>query len=548
MSHGQGNITFVNNPTPAAPPAPGVAGVESGLHLVANIARLGSGGVNPLLANTEVDQDGFIFSLISGADTFFFVNPAGGFSLGDGNVATNGTVLKIDSVLEEAKIESGAFGDPFLFLDIPAQQYWLGDNNFSGADTSYMEVRGGAPYPRIDLYSEETATGEFSTIGAFATGLLMRQQLGADLYEFLLSSTQSKIELNADRFLSLDFVNDIYQFGDIDSAGNGSFLSITDANRQMVYESAGADFINIDPVINRHWVGDFTLSGTNPAYMLANGSNGRLDFFVMNTASGNFANIFGNLTTGISLWSDIGGNDARFNLQPTVAAISFNDGVQGQFLRLDNIFDNYQLGDINNTSNGTRLYIDDAGEAVKILKGIGPDEFLNIDMLMGQTILQTGDIATFLNEYASIEIFAASGQPAYTQLFAQSNATDFAIFFLQSDPLNSKSYISINNGNQLLIDVTGNIYQIGDIDGINNSTHIEIDDNTQTIENLVGAGGLKITGDAAFLIHTGTSLTDYAAAANATLTNAPVAGNPTKWIAFDDNGVTRYIPTWDVPI
>jgi len=29
-----------------------------------------------------------------------------------------------------------------------------------------------------------------------------------------------------------------------------------------------------------------------------------------------------------------------------------------------------------------------------------------------------------------------------------------------------------------------------------------------------------------------------------TLTNAPAAGNPTKWIAIDDNGTTRYIPAW----
>ena len=34
------------------------------------------------------------------------------------------------------------------------------------------------------------------------------------------------------------------------------------------------------------------------------------------------------------------------------------------------------------------------------------------------------------------------------------------------------------------------------------------------------------------------------AAATGTLTNAPAAGNPTKWIAIDDNGTTRYIPAW----
>lgn len=34
------------------------------------------------------------------------------------------------------------------------------------------------------------------------------------------------------------------------------------------------------------------------------------------------------------------------------------------------------------------------------------------------------------------------------------------------------------------------------------------------------------------------------AAGAGTLSNAPVAGNPTKWMPIDDNGVTRYIPCW----
>lgn len=52
------------------------------------------------------------------------------------------------------------------------------------------------------------------------------------------------------------------------------------------------------------------------------------------------------------------------------------------------------------------------------------------------------------------------------------------------------------------------------------------------------------TNDATFFLRTKTSLTNSAAAATATLTNAPVAGNPTKWIGIDDNGVTRQIPAW----
>lgn len=46
------------------------------------------------------------------------------------------------------------------------------------------------------------------------------------------------------------------------------------------------------------------------------------------------------------------------------------------------------------------------------------------------------------------------------------------------------------------------------------------------------------------LLETTSTLSNGAALASGTLLNAPVAGDPTKWVAIDDNGVTRYIPTW----
>ncbi len=46
------------------------------------------------------------------------------------------------------------------------------------------------------------------------------------------------------------------------------------------------------------------------------------------------------------------------------------------------------------------------------------------------------------------------------------------------------------------------------------------------------------------LLETTVGLTNGAAAAAATLLNSPAAGNPTKWVPINDNGTTRYIPTW----
>jgi len=56
------------------------------------------------------------------------------------------------------------------------------------------------------------------------------------------------------------------------------------------------------------------------------------------------------------------------------------------------------------------------------------------------------------------------------------------------------------------------------------------------------AGG--ITTGSATLHTTSAALTNGAAASLGTLTNAPAAGNPTKWVPINDNGTTRFIPCW----
>lgn len=60
--------------------------------------------------------------------------------------------------------------------------------------------------------------------------------------------------------------------------------------------------------------------------------------------------------------------------------------------------------------------------------------------------------------------------------------------------------------------------------------------------NIFIAGG--ITHGSTTLLTTTVALTDGAGVGAGTLTNAPAAGNPTKWIPIDDNGTTRHIPAW----
>lgn len=56
--------------------------------------------------------------------------------------------------------------------------------------------------------------------------------------------------------------------------------------------------------------------------------------------------------------------------------------------------------------------------------------------------------------------------------------------------------------------------------------------------------GLIYTNSASFMLRTKTSLTGGGTTNVPTLTAGPVNGNPTKWLPYDDNGTTRYIPAW----
>jgi hypothetical protein len=64
---------------------------------------------------------------------------------------------------------------------------------------------------------------------------------------------------------------------------------------------------------------------------------------------------------------------------------------------------------------------------------------------------------------------------------------------------------------------------------------------------LTANGGITVVGGAN-LLTTNTDLTSYNSSNTASIgssANAPYPGDPTKWIAINDNGTTRYIPTWN---
>ena len=67
---------------------------------------------------------------------------------------------------------------------------------------------------------------------------------------------------------------------------------------------------------------------------------------------------------------------------------------------------------------------------------------------------------------------------------------------------------------------------------------------TTSPASMLHVTGLITIGTATAMLTSSVAMNDGAAAAAGTLLNAPAAGNPTKWIPFNDNGTTRYIPAW----
>ena len=102
----------------------------------------------------------------------------------------------------------------------------------------------------------------------------------------------------------------------------------------------------------------------------------------------------------------------------------------------------------------------------------------------------------------------------------------------------STRMLGINSGNTVYlgsVDTSDVTTMIINLSGVN---RVDLDTNGMTV-----AGNITVAGGAV-LAKTTAALTNGAGVGVGTLTNAPAAGNPTKWVAINDGGVTRYIPAW----
>jgi hypothetical protein len=112
---------------------------------------------------------------------------------------------------------------------------------------------------------------------------------------------------------------------------------------------------------------------------------------------------------------------------------------------------------------------------------------------------------------------------------------------LIANPTNSKSCGTTGGRWSNVFSVLGNFSG-----AVTCSTTLAVTTTTTMTGRLTANGGITVVGGS-YLLTTNSSLTNGSGSGVGTLTNAPDYGNPTKWIAINDNGTERYIPTWTLP-
>lgn len=164
-------------------------------------------------------------------------------------------------------------------------------------------------------------------------------------------------------------------------------------------------------------------------------------------------------------------------------------------------------------------------------------------IVVGTTTITGGTASGILWNNAGV----LAGGPAVTDATGNVNAaTAAAVGFVSSSKMNAPS-----DGILTLLNNAGSGFTRLQLGGTTASfpafqaNGSNIDLITASNSNFASIRLLAVTiNDTSFLLRTGTAMPNGAAAQTATLTNGPTAGNPTKWIPINDNGTTRYIPTW----
>lgn len=178
------------------------------------------------------------------------------------------------------------------------------------------------------------------------------------------------------------------------------------------------------------------------------------------------------------------------------------------------------------------------GDILANFRGWGYDgaNYLNMASIR---YVSTGTIAA-TRVPTQIEFYTATdAAPSVLTLALTLNKTQGAVFANSITVPTSvlTPAISIGGATLTIQTTSANVIQFS----VNTTPYMQVN----TVGNIVGLNGATfISNSATFLARSSATLNNGAAAQVATMTNGPTAGNPTKWIPVDDNGTTRYVPSW----
>lgn len=342
---------------------------------------------------------------------------------------------------------------------------------------------------------------------------------------------------SANEGLSVDAVSGKIQLGVLaGTSGPGSPETLSNG-REINVNGHPIDFIDwslAPDMVHTQLSGGSVFLQNTSVNAIANWDSALLHFF--DTSGGNAAD-YG--TTGLAITTPAG-----FDANLSASVLSMSDGANSK-LHFDSATGFLGIGTAA-PANDIDIEVDRAGVA-----GVTVANIHNVGNNLSQ--FRSMNDANFLGTFGvSNSAFAGFVPLDGGKAFFGSNLTDISIFTQSDNQINFfpnavHAGSMTGSGNQPT-------FTFGDIAAIGNGTLFVIDDtlNGVSIFNaelqiaaVPGSAALTVDRDA-ILIHTTTGWPVYVGAAVGTLTNAPAAGNPTKWIKIDDNGVIRAFPTWQV--
>lgn len=483
MQFGNGALIFQGLPTPPTPPGP------------------------PFPANSAVDGCS--------------VDPITGQIVWGNDVGLTTAIL-----LSDRELPMGAFKVTWLRganrqfqIDPATHRYFIGDRDNS-AGGIYFAID--SPAKTVKVFDQGNAipdllmdfTNQLYVFGSSGLGFpsaLTIDNTAAQEIDLLLSGN-SYLRLNSGPLKT-------YEIGDLDGSNNFCKFKIDDSVKIATVELDLSTYMSIDGINKVARFG----GNLNANALIIDAIN---DFSEMRINNNRYLSL-----DGINLIYAIGDVDLTVN---------------GQQLWINDNLSVSALGDVFGVNNGTLLTVDDTSQIIHF------DAINGVIINTTGTINDNGTSMTLTPGGGNLIVQGAPGQTIHFLDFIQNGAVQSSYFGsggglkilgeIANNYVGSGPEIEENGAGQGVLrsfNRGGGVYQDWLIDGLN----ILIRPNGTVAGTFGAVNALTLNGDTT-LIHTTTALSSNAGANVGTLTNAPTVGNPSKWIAIDDNGTIRKIPTW----